>query len=424
MNYVILLGICQSLIALLLLPASQQKRPANVWLRWLLACICIHLTIKFVIFTTVSSVEIRRSFTTFVGFAYGPLLWMFAQKLKNDRYRPSRHWYVFLPSIICAFVYLFISVYTARHGQEPVVIMYWYNKVTEYICQGNIIFPLLALRTARSLAPFWKIEKRLLIQLSAILIVLSSISVVFLYIVPLTPGFSYEQATIIGRTTAYSCLLLACLLIIRYEMSLQRILGQNLQATTLPEPAMTVEEASFLYDHAPVVAQPVAVICTPAVQEVAAAEQETPTPIRKPLLDDVQQASLIERLTQLMEKQKPYTDPSLSLEKLAALLKIPRNQASELMNQYIGKSFYQYINEYRIREVIVLLDKCTRRNIVPNILTLAFEAGFHSKSSFNLYFKKVTGHTPSAYLKGEHLGENASTAFNVLGREGGAPHYS
>jgi len=50
-----------------------------------------------------------------------------------------------------------------------------------------------------------------------------------------------------------------------------------------------------------------------------------------------------------------------------------------------------------------LLDKCIRHGATPNILSLAFEAGFHSKSSFNGYFKKVTGYTPSAYLKRDQV---------------------
>jgi AraC-like DNA-binding protein len=56
-------------------------------------------------------------------------------------------------------------------------------------------------------------------------------------------------------------------------------------------------------------------------------------------------------------------------------------------------------------EVLFLLDKCKQQGITPGILSLAFEAGFNSKSSFNQYFKKTTGLTPSEYLKRERMTE-------------------
>jgi AraC-like DNA-binding protein len=45
------------------------------------------------------------------------------------------------------------------------------------------------------------------------------------------------------------------------------------------------------------------------------------------------------------------------------------------------------------------MDKCRRQGIAPSILSLAYEAGFNSKSTFNHYFKQIIGLTPSEYLK-------------------------
>jgi AraC-like DNA-binding protein len=373
MNYVIFLGLCQAMIALLLLPATKAKRPANEWLRWLLVCICLHLTFKFIIFTVVPFVEIRRTFNTFVGLAYGPLLWIFAQKINNDRFKPFRYWYIFLPAVVGAFGYLFVAISTLIHGQEPTLFLEIYNKYILYVGYVMVIFPILTLRIARQLADFWSIERRLLRQFSIILISLFGVAVV----APFLPYFvnDLDKVYIGIRIVVYSQLLVACVLIIQYELSLQRVLGQTMQ----PIPVITNE-----------------------------APKEEITEIRKTLLDDEQLLGLKMRLTQLMEKEKIYTDPELSLEKLAALLQVPRNQASELINLGVGKSFYQYINEYRIREVVRLLDKCIQHGASPNILSLAFDAGFHSKSSFNGYFKKVTGHTPSAYLKRTSAVDNVS----------------
>jgi AraC-like DNA-binding protein len=94
-----------------------------------------------------------------------------------------------------------------------------------------------------------------------------------------------------------------------------------------------------------------------------------------------------------------YTDPDLTLEKLASLMKTPRHHLSEVLNQYLHRTFYQFINDYRMQKVLHLLDHCRRQEVTPNILSIAYEAGFNSKSAFNQYFKKTTGFTPTEYLK-------------------------
>ncbi|PUZ28678.1 hypothetical protein DCC81_04120 [Chitinophaga parva] len=418
MNYVIFLGLCQALIALFLLPASRAKRPANEWLRWLLACICLHLTFKFIIFTAVPFVEMRRTFNTFVGLAYGPLLWIFARKVHNDRFKPFRYWYIFLPAIVGAFGYLFVAISTMVRGQLPLVFLDVYNKYVLYCSYGMAVFPILTLRVSRRLSAFWNIERRLLRQFSVILVSLSCIAVTGT-LLPYVNGLGLDPdvTNIAIRIFVYAQLMVGCVLIIQYELSLQRILGQTTPPAALPEEAVPPAAvgafaAGALIPHPtrPVVIHtemppgPAPLAAGPhTLLVIAEANPEEEAPARKSLLDADQLMALKMRLIQLMEKQKIYTDPDLSLEKLAALLQVPRNQASELINTGVGKSFYQFVNEYRIREVVRLLDKCIRHGATPNILSLAFEAGFHSKSSFNGYFKKVTGYTPSAYLKRDHV---------------------
>lgn len=416
MNYVIFLGLCQALIALFLLPASRAKRPANEWLRWLLACICLHLTFKFIIFTAVPFVEMRRTFNTFVGLAYGPLLWIFARKVHNDRFKPFRFWYVFLPAIIGAFGYLFVAITTMVRGQLPLLFLDVYNKYVLYCSYGMAVFPILTLRISRQLPAFWNIERRLLRQFSVILVSLSCVAVIGT-ILPYIKGLDPDMTNIAVRIFVYAQLMVGCVLIIQYELSLQRILGQTMPPPALPEEATPPAAVDALAAGVPLPphTRPVIIHHETSPEPLPLAEgshtlivtaEPIPgedAPARKPLLDEDQLMTLKLRLTQLMEKQKIYTDPDLSLEKLAALLQVPRNQASELINVGVGKSFYQFVNEYRIREVVRLLDKCIRHGATPNILSLAFEAGFHSKSSFNGYFKKVTGYTPSAYLKRDQV---------------------
>jgi AraC-like DNA-binding protein len=73
-----------------------------------------------------------------------------------------------------------------------------------------------------------------------------------------------------------------------------------------------------------------------------------------------------------------------------------RHHLTQLLNEKVEKNFYTFINEYRIGEAI---DRLNDPSLQVNILSLAFDCGFNSKSSFNNYFKKITGHTPTSYRK-------------------------
>lgn len=105
----------------------------------------------------------------------------------------------------------------------------------------------------------------------------------------------------------------------------------------------------------------------------------------------------IDRIRVFMKSEKPYLDPSLSLQKLARQLSTPPHDLSLLINHQIGQHFFDFINEYRIRQAqSILIDPAQR---AKTILEIMYEVGFNSKSSFNTAFKKHTDLTPSAYRK-------------------------
>ena len=64
-----------------------------------------------------------------------------------------------------------------------------------------------------------------------------------------------------------------------------------------------------------------------------------------------------------------------------------------MKKKHIG-DFNDFINEYRIEELKKLLNDPKNNNFT--LLSLAFEAGFNSKASFNRAVKKLTGKSPSA----------------------------
>lgn len=100
-------------------------------------------------------------------------------------------------------------------------------------------------------------------------------------------------------------------------------------------------------------------------------------------------------LSQFMNTQKPYLDPSVTLEELAQKLSIPGWQLSQVINEYYNQNFFNYINSHRIEEAKQLLSRSD--NGKKTVLQILYEVGFNSKSTFNSAFKKHTGITPSQY---------------------------
>lgn len=116
-----------------------------------------------------------------------------------------------------------------------------------------------------------------------------------------------------------------------------------------------------------------------------------------PSVKDKPDQALIAQVTAYMEEHKPYLDPELTLTSLAKDLNMTRSQLSQLINVGIGDNFYDFINKYRVEQVKKFMTDPQLKNF--NMLGIALEAGFKSKSTFNLIFKRFTGLTPTEYRK-------------------------
>ena len=103
-------------------------------------------------------------------------------------------------------------------------------------------------------------------------------------------------------------------------------------------------------------------------------------------------------LLDLIEKEELFQNGKLLLKDVADRLGISNNYLSQIINQKTGKNFFRFINEYRVEKAKQLLaDKGGKYTI----LSIAYDCGFNSKSSFNTIFKEYTGKTPSEFLKTE-----------------------
>ena len=106
----------------------------------------------------------------------------------------------------------------------------------------------------------------------------------------------------------------------------------------------------------------------------------------------IEQAILV-----LMLEKKPFMDPEMNIEGLAAMVDSNRHHLSQVLNEKMKKSFYDFINYYRVTEAKLLLADPSRINY--KIASIAYDAGFNSLSTFNDVFRKCTGFTPSQFRK-------------------------
>lgn len=105
--------------------------------------------------------------------------------------------------------------------------------------------------------------------------------------------------------------------------------------------------------------------------------------------------SLKENFNRIFIDREIYTDPELTLQKLAELLNTNTTYLSRFINEEYKINFSQLLNQFRIEKVCALMMDSKLENI--KIEALAQDAGFKSKSTFNIAFKKQKGLTPTQW---------------------------
>jgi AraC-like DNA-binding protein len=99
-------------------------------------------------------------------------------------------------------------------------------------------------------------------------------------------------------------------------------------------------------------------------------------------------------LTSLMDyTESAWSNTNLQVDDFSKPLGCSKSQLYRKMILLTGKSPNTFINEYRLHEALVLLNKNS-----GNISEIAYETGFSSPSYFSKCFQKKYGHLPSDYL--------------------------
>ena len=101
------------------------------------------------------------------------------------------------------------------------------------------------------------------------------------------------------------------------------------------------------------------------------------------------------QLLALLDSEKSFLNPQVSLTDLSEKLSVSTKHLSQVINQSFNKSFFDFINSYRIQEAQQILKDSKDDKLT--VLEVMYQVGFNSKSSFNTAFKKETGQTPTEF---------------------------
>ena len=109
------------------------------------------------------------------------------------------------------------------------------------------------------------------------------------------------------------------------------------------------------------------------------------------------EAIIGERLDNVMTVRKIYLNPKLTVIDLAAAICTNKTYLSLYLNNTLHTTFYDYVNKYRIEEACGIMKEMSAENKMM-IAEVATASGFNSLSSFNRYFMKMKGISPSEYI--------------------------
>lgn len=361
--------IFQTAMALYLLHASLAVDDFEKNLQKFLVILLVHLSTKYFLLAVLHNNFLYGKLASGFSLFYGPFLLIMTRSYVNKPFPNRIKKNHLLPFFVFSLAYIILVI----GNSLKIINNNFVNHYAEYyewlIAASLIIYPILIKRLLRQRDSQFRPDKakeRLISNiatvLSMVILLVSSCAALKLLAWPRT---NFDL-----RTIAYTCFIFIPVLILRYKLQINThkvTVGQEQNGVGLKK-----EEVA-------------------AGQEALADKR-----YQKSGMDNVLMDTYAVILVKTIEKGKIYLNAELSLEDLACQTNIPKHHITQLLNDKLKKNFYAFVNEYRIREAVVALEDVSKE---VNILSLAYDCGFNSKSSFNNYFKKITSYTPSAYRK-------------------------
>ena len=357
MEPILYIGISQSSFAGIVLLSNRRKNLPNLLLGLWLLLIAFDMLLSLIAFY-------NENFFIFITapFAYSPLLYFYVFSLvKNDFEISSKHLIQFVPFIV------FFALSLNLHS-TPIADTKSFLDVDTYFFfrffYGVSIFLSVTIYTALSYIKI-KAYQSQLENYSAFKSAEISLNwtkfVVLVYFITFNAMFLIGGVQVFGRVDPFTPTIIAYLglTIFAFLISYFGIKQPNLFGYVLDEN----EKSDVKYERSG--------------------------------LTEVDSEKFIKKLENFMRLEKPFLNPDLTIQMLASELNISRHHLTQILNEKLNKNFYSYINEFRVEEVKEQLKNPEYENYT--LLALALKAGFKSKSTFNDFFKKYVGMTPSQY---------------------------
>ena len=341
---------------------SSQNRQANRFLAGLMAAIsCWQIDGFFRVSGLYGQNANLYFLPIFYSFAFGPLIYFYVKSLTNSGFRFERkHWWHFLPVAVQTGLYVFLSLCSYEFRN-------WFWANVHYPITYSIEFD----GTWLSLLVYLILSLRLLKKYSR---------------------YVQENFSETSRLTLrWLRVLLLILAVVCGQWAVELILRD-------------VFHTFYQYDYSYwllglfLIALGVAGLQQGNLASVQFRDEPAPdtTPTPTKAVADIN-PEYVARIRRAMDVDKLYLNPTLTLTELAQHVSLNPKVVSQVINAGIGKSFNDFVNDYRVGEVKQRL----RTNDMARLtlLGIAFESGFNSKTTFNRIFRQHTGQSPSEFAE-------------------------
>ena len=382
-DLLLLFAVFQGILLIIAIPSMQNyNRAANRWL-----VITIAVASLMILLRTIGGYrEASQAFgkilllPDFILFLYMPAFYIYLQKLLfNHSEKPLRRFSLFLPVLLQCFVYLPFFLISDRELHLQFLVrdakLFGVFLGTGLLALGwNTYFWFLFRKTFR----FYREQYQSHFSYEQNLHYLNTV----MFIQGLCLGLWYFLFLMLGLGYGFG-------------FDVTRIVEGSVDAIWLAFSTITYFVGYFAI-HQPEIfklsSQPQSLFEATAI----VGDEEAPEGIASKRTEPIEDiAGLRRQVEEYMAKDKPYTNPKLSLSELAGKLKMSQHTLSRVINDGFEKNFFDFINSYRIDDFKRRVDNPKFKNYT--LLSIAYEVGFNSKTAFNRSFKKITGQTPRDY---------------------------